>query len=337
MQVSGLGGAATQVSAGRDHTCARLSAGTLRCWGANASGQLGDGTTDEQPSSVAVVGLIGAEQVSAGAEHSCAVLGTGDVSCWGSRANGRLGDGLTVGVSLPVTVSIVGDANDISAGFASSCAATDAGTTYCWGNNADGQLGDGTTTERHTPEPVPGVPNCASNSDGDALTDCLDACPAELEGELSVPGSATDPCDQTNPTCIELGGQGVNCCMDGHWREVCQCRLPGEEVPCEPGTPVDAWSWGSGGVGGSGATEGTGMTPIFGTGGTGAGFGGTGGTGMMSGAGDAGMGFCGDGAINPGEQCDWPELGGATCETMGSSGGQLLCAAGCTYDTRMCL
>ncbi len=50
-----------------------------------------------------------------------------------------------------------------------------------------------------------------------------------------------------------------------------------------------------------------------------------------------GTGFCGNGTLDPGEQCDGTNLNGATCESRGfSNGGTLACAAGCTFDTSGC-
>jgi alpha-tubulin suppressor-like RCC1 family protein len=54
--VTGLTGA-VQISSGDNHTCALLADGTARCWGNNGVGQLGDGTTTNRTSPVAVFGL----------------------------------------------------------------------------------------------------------------------------------------------------------------------------------------------------------------------------------------------------------------------------------------
>ena len=48
---------ATSISAGEEHTCAVLSGGTVKCWGSGNSGQLGDGSSSDQPTPVGVLGF----------------------------------------------------------------------------------------------------------------------------------------------------------------------------------------------------------------------------------------------------------------------------------------
>lgn len=91
-------------SGGRFH-CARLSSGRVRCWGHNASGQIGDGTRTNRHTPVEVQGLRNATQISLGAAHGCAVRSNGQVLCWGGNNQGQLGDGGSLDQLVPVEVA----------------------------------------------------------------------------------------------------------------------------------------------------------------------------------------------------------------------------------------
>ena len=149
--VSGLPGGAKAVAAGDTHTCALTADGWVMCWGSNAFGQLGDGTTVSQLAPVTVTGLIsGVQQIAAGGNHTCALTATGGVKCWGDLATTPEDvPGLASGVSA------------IAAGFMHTCAivgdAAAGGSVQCWGANDTGQLGNGTTTSSSTPVAVQGL------------------------------------------------------------------------------------------------------------------------------------------------------------------------------------
>ncbi len=93
-----------QIACGAAHTCARLSAGGVYCWGYNASGEVGDGTNVNRTAAVIVPVGGSAGALGLGDYHSCAALSTGAVACWGDNTNGRLGDGTTTNQSIPVPV-----------------------------------------------------------------------------------------------------------------------------------------------------------------------------------------------------------------------------------------
>lgn len=163
--VVGLTGSAIEITTGDAHTCA-IVGGALKCWGWNASGQLGDASTANRTAPVQVVDLTsGVTHADAGRAHTCAIV-DGAVRCWGANANGQLGDGTTTNRPQPVTVSgLTAGATHVSTGWFHSCAVVNGGVR-CWGANGFGQLGDGTTTARTTPVTVAGLSNVAAVATG---------------------------------------------------------------------------------------------------------------------------------------------------------------------------
>ena len=153
--------APNQVAAGVAHSCARVSDGTVRCWGSNASGQLGNGTLVSSTLPVVATGVAGATQITAGERFTCAVV-AGRVNCWGLNASGQLGDGTRSSRSVPTSVmsgattAVTGVAT-VAAGASFACAVNSpgaTGTARCWGANEAGQLGDGSVVQRVRPVAV---------------------------------------------------------------------------------------------------------------------------------------------------------------------------------------
>jgi len=165
VDVTGLASGVLSVDAGGQHTCAVLVGGSVRCWGRNFDGQLGDGAApelDEQDVPVSgetasgipveVVGLgAAAVSVTAGDVHTCAVLAGGAVRCWGGNFAGQLGDGVDLESESSVpnrgrrdrpgdVVGLASGVVAVSAGDARTCALTDAGAILCWGRNEGGAL-----------------------------------------------------------------------------------------------------------------------------------------------------------------------------------------------------
>ncbi|MFO0557552.1 MAG: MopE-related protein [Polyangiales bacterium] len=151
---------AVEITAGAGHTCARRSTGVVVCWGNNAYGQLGDGTSSpNRRVPVEVQGITDAVEIGAGSLHTCARRATGQVLCWGGNNDGQLGDGTSrVNRWTPVAVSDLADAVEISVGFSHTCARRSTGEVRCWGSNGSGEIGDGTQYQnRLTPVAVSGI------------------------------------------------------------------------------------------------------------------------------------------------------------------------------------
>jgi alpha-tubulin suppressor-like RCC1 family protein len=105
VKISGLDGGIRMIAVGGGHACALTKSGGVKCWGSNAFGQLGDGTTTDRNAPVDVVGLSGGvAAVAAGAGHTCALLDGGAVKCWGANQKGQLGNGTNSDSRTPVDV-----------------------------------------------------------------------------------------------------------------------------------------------------------------------------------------------------------------------------------------
>ncbi|SMB96533.1 Alpha-tubulin suppressor [Thermanaeromonas toyohensis ToBE] len=137
-----------------NHSLALKSDGTVWAWGANAYGQLGDGTTTNRLTPVQVWNLSGVVAIAGGGNHSLALKSDGTVWAWGYNGAGQLGDGTTISRYTPVQVQGLSGVVAVAGGSNHSLALKSDGTVWAWGQNGYGQLGDGTTTNRTTPVQV---------------------------------------------------------------------------------------------------------------------------------------------------------------------------------------
>jgi len=147
-----------RIDTGEGHTCG-LREPDLKayCWGYNRFGQLGDGTTIDRLTPVAVAGGRAFRQLAASGTHTCAVTPTLQAYCWGQNNFGQLGLGTTVLRRVRPALVAGGHAfAQIDVARTYSCAVTSDDRAFCWGSNQIGQLGDGTMSDRYSPRAVSG-------------------------------------------------------------------------------------------------------------------------------------------------------------------------------------
>lgn len=146
-----------KIAIGEVHTCAVTNAGGVQCWGNNADGQLGDGTSTSRATPALVSGLgSGVTAIAAGSYHTCALTSGGAVWCWGLGGAGQLGDGFQMVRRTPVQAMNSG-VTAIAAGGYHTCALTSGGAVHCWGSNGSGQLGIGVIGLELLPVQVSGL------------------------------------------------------------------------------------------------------------------------------------------------------------------------------------
>jgi alpha-tubulin suppressor-like RCC1 family protein len=125
-----------------------MTTGSVRCWGENTYGQLGDGTNESREMQSATDVLTDVQAISVGGAFTCALTVTGGVRCWGNNYAGQLGDGTCDSRSTPPDTDVLADVQSIAVGGWSdlseghSCAVLGTGGITCWGDDQDGQLGD---------------------------------------------------------------------------------------------------------------------------------------------------------------------------------------------------
>ena len=159
------------MAAGSQHGLALLADGTVRAWGLDQHGQLGQGApTGGSCVPVAVQHIGRVVAIAAGGQHSLALLADGAVLAFGSNSFGQLGDGTNIDRAIPVKVQGLTEVIAIAAGPEHSLALLADGSVRAWGRNDSGQLGDGTTIDRAKPVLVRGLSNVKAITAGEVFS-----------------------------------------------------------------------------------------------------------------------------------------------------------------------
>ncbi|HEX4445704.1 MAG TPA: hypothetical protein VH044_03180 [Polyangiaceae bacterium] len=224
--IANLASGATAIAAGGQSACALTASRGVLCWGTNGSGELGNGTTSDSASAVAVTGLTGnPATLAVGFDFACVATTTGAVQCWGDDSSGELG-GPSTGRFSASPVAVVGlpaPVTAVTAGAAFACALTSTGDVYCWGANDGSQLGSFSGPSSPTPVHVDGLPQdiraiaagqsfaCALTSGGAVL--CWGDDTSGQLGNGSFGSRSASPVQVSGLTSgvasISLGGQSA--------------------------------------------------------------------------------------------------------------------------------
>ena len=191
--------------------CALLADATLRCWGANGDGQLGDGTTTDAPTPVTPA-LHGVKDIVAGAAHACALLDDSSVTCWGRIAYGKQAD-----MRKPSAPPGVTRASRIFAVGGAGCATLATGPLVCWGDvDVKGHLRRGDPPEHRMPTPARGldrvtalVATGALHEDGHVSS--LSTGATALTGVTEIAAAGDDVCGLREDGSVACAGPQLHC------------------------------------------------------------------------------------------------------------------------------
>jgi alpha-tubulin suppressor-like RCC1 family protein len=153
----------TSITGGSFHSIALASDGSIAAWGAGSFGQLGNSSTSNRTTPVAVTASpalrVKTVVAIAASNHNLALCADGSLLSWGYNFDGQLGNGTTTNSNIPVNVLNTGalagkSVIAIAVGDSHSLALCSDGSLAAWGNNSAGQLGNNSTSRSSTPVPV---------------------------------------------------------------------------------------------------------------------------------------------------------------------------------------
>ncbi len=184
---------AVDIAVSSTHSCVIRKNKQIACWGSNWSGELGDGSNENQIAPVAVKLIDDAANIAVGYHHTCAQRASGKVVCWGENRAGQLG---SAAVRAKGMVEVQGISNAISIAGSDdvSCAQLASGGASCWGSASRGRLGNGQVSDFTTPQKVNGLSGTKSLTLGERFS-----CSINEKKQLvcwGLPGFADENADK---------------------------------------------------------------------------------------------------------------------------------------------
>ncbi|MCC6622706.1 MAG: hypothetical protein IT385_15695 [Deltaproteobacteria bacterium] len=268
VMIEGLPGASgvSAIRAGRWSACAwsndlapplgatsALGDDVVRCWGDNATGQLGVGDRIDRAAPERVPAPPRLDALALGAGHACALGPARALRCWGDNDEGQLASPLGSAVDAPGDpTELEVDAIALAVGDANGCVVAEDGRVLCWGRAQDGLLGQGAAGSRVRPGPIAGVPaardvalgrrHACAITTGDAVVCWGDGRRGQLDGAARADPAATPiavvaPPEPEGARCVAPGPGGGEVPPGApHPSEPCRvCARDLGFVPCSLG------------------------------------------------------------------------------------------------------
>lgn len=150
---------ALQVSVGDVSTCALLTNNTVKCWGLNNSGQLGNNSTINSNYPVLVSVINTATKVVTSGRFACALLSDSTIKCWGDNSHNQIGYSGTTLYSSPMVIPGLTNITDFDLGYNHVCVVINNNSLSCWGDCSLGQCGNEVSSSISGPVTVNNLPS----------------------------------------------------------------------------------------------------------------------------------------------------------------------------------
>jgi alpha-tubulin suppressor-like RCC1 family protein len=270
IQISTPGVTWKAIAAGYSHACAITGQGSLKCWGSNAEGALGTGSTSPSQTATPTSNYQSSMSwidVSAGNDFTVALRADGTAWAWGTNGSGQLGAQSSASYTAVPFQCIAEETPSryvsVAAGGAHALAIAENGTLWGWGSNSNGQLGFTGGGSRSYPVPIAAgtwIAVSAGGNDSFAIRSdgTLWSWGQNNNGQL---GYSTGGADQTTLAQV-ADPAGTNCTMQSTPNCIgFQYIAAGSDFTLAVTADGDLLTWGNNGDGQLGKGGGTTSTP----------------------------------------------------------------------------